>query len=114
MPRLLASLEANRSRPDGYGPVVRFAIVEALRALSDAAAVPALCTELGRSASEEDRFLQLVAETLGDLGDARALPALRARLAELDAARPTDAVATFPWQQQVDAVNAAIARCAPR
>lgn len=111
VPRLLASLESNRLRPDGFGPVVRFAIVEALRTLGDPTTLPALCAELGRSISEEDRFLLLVTETLGELGDARALPALRARLIELDAAKPTDAVAIFPWQQQTDAVRAAIAHC---
>jgi len=88
---------------------VRLAIIEALGALGEAAAVAPLTREL--RTEETPSYHDAVCAALGAIGDPAALPALRARAVALRANEPTDDIARFPWQEQLAATDAAIARC---
>ncbi len=105
-PGLIAALEANRDRPDGYGPVICREIVRSLGRLEDRRAVDALIAEMGRQ--RDLSYLNDVVRSLGSIGDPRAAGIIGEHLAWLEGHKPDEPIARFPWQEAVDAAREAL------
>ncbi len=86
LPRIVATLEANRARPDGHHDVIRTACVETLGALRASAALPALRTELTRAVAELGyEYASSVVGAMVAINDPAAAPALQDHLTRLRA-----------------------------
>jgi hypothetical protein len=98
-PLLLAALQANRRRPDGYGMPIRIQVLGALGACGDGSAVDAVVAELERH--EDLSVDNAAAAALGAIGDPRAADALDRHLARLEGFKPTEAIALGPWRDAI-------------
>jgi len=103
---LIGGLSKNRGRPDGYGEEIRREIILSLSRLHAIEAVDALSAELG--AEEDISYKNVVARALGEMGAAKALPALNGYLGYLIEHEPKEEIALSPWKEAVKTARDAI------
>lgn len=103
---LLKAWDANRLRPDGYGPSIIQEIIKAIGRQGDRVAVDPLLVQF---AKHEDLSLDTdIVTSLGQIADPQARDSILAWRAKLLANKPTVAIALGPWQAAVDAANTAL------
>ncbi len=105
---LLRGLSQNRNRPDGYGEEIRREIVLSLSKLRATEAVGALGAEL--DAEEDISLKNLVAQALGEIGSADALPYLNRYIEYLKKHEPQEKIARFAWEEAVKTVRDAVGK----
>jgi hypothetical protein len=85
LPRIVAALQAHRTRADGHQDVVRTACVEALGSLGVSAGVPPLKNELDLAVSDLGyEYAASVVAALRQIADPAAIPVLRAYIVRLE------------------------------
>lgn len=84
----------------------KIALVEALAKIKDPRATLTLAKELKQKYDET--YLNKVVFSLGEIGDSRALPALKEHLDELKQYKPTEEIVIFQWEQAMRITEEAI------
>jgi len=105
---LIRAYAENASRPDGYSLSIQIKILQTLAEIKSRQAVGFLLQEL--KANPDLRYRDEITFGLGEIGDTRALPDLKAHLAALLAREPQDPLFHYQWQTYVQRVKAAIVK----
>jgi len=97
----------NKHRPDGYGVEITKEIVTALGAIKSRRSVKFL-TNLLESNEENVELKEDMVESLRQIGDKKAVDALKKHLEYLNAKKPNDPLAGHTWQGWIDKTQSAI------
>ena len=104
---LKKAYDENKARPDGYGIQIQREIVDIMGKSKSKRSVIFLAAKL----DDEKEILETkikIAETLGEIGDKKAKPALLKFLDYLKANKPTDPMAAYSWEQWIVKVEEAL------
>jgi hypothetical protein len=107
--KALALIQAyweNATRRDGYSLSIQIKILQTLAEIKSRLAVDFLVQELANN--RDARYRDEIAFALGEIGDSRALPALKAYLIYLNSREPSEPLFHYQWQTYVERVKTAI------
>jgi len=97
---LKKAYDENNQRPDGYGIQIQQEIVGLMGKIRSKRSLNFLTAKLGDDKEIINNKMKIV-ETLGNIGDAKAKPALEKFLLYLKANKPSDPMAGFTWDQWI-------------
>ncbi len=103
---LIKAYRENNKRSDGYSLSIQISILQTLAALKSPAAVPFLLQEF--RTNNDVHYKDEIVFALGEIGDPKAVPELRAYLQDLKSRRPQDPMIRYQWETYVQRVQEAL------